>query len=560
MNPTLRCATYARYSSSQQRDASIVDQQRNMMRYAETKGWRILTDYMFSDEAISGAGLDRPGFQKLLRAADADPRVIDVILVDDTSRISRSLADTVRLREDLNFKGIRFVAVSQGIDSDDEQADVMMTVHGLVDSLYIKELAKKTHRGLEGLALSGFHTGGSCFGYTSEKMEDGRSRLEIVADEAAVVVRIFTMSSSGMSLKKIAKQLNDDGVPPPRGTKQKTRSSWVYTAIREMLRRDLYRGRIVWNKRKFKKRPGTNKRISVLRPECDWVTREEPTLRIVDEELWTKVQSRLADVAQLHPGMKPGLQSRAASVPYLFSGILKCGTCGANLSILTGRGKSHRDAKYGCPHHMNRGVCSNDLLYSRNDIERHLLSGLQDCLLDDSAVEYVMAEVAKALDAAKTDQPEQMAQLRKSQAGLEKEMENLADAIGKSGGSAFLMKTLQMKETELSSVTARLARYSPRVLGVGDRKWLKDRVLEGIGNLTELLSADPFLAKAELRTHVESIRMTPAEESGKRFYVAEGEWNLLGNGSVRSGQPVDVGDLHFRMVAGVGFEPTTFGL
>jgi Resolvase, N terminal domain len=132
MTPILRCATYARYSSSQQRDASIVDQQRNMMRYAETKGWRILTDFMFSDEAISGAGLDRPGFQQLLRAAKASPRVIDVILVDDTSRISRSLADTVRLREDLNFTGIRFVAVSQGIDSDDEQADVMMTVHGLV--------------------------------------------------------------------------------------------------------------------------------------------------------------------------------------------------------------------------------------------------------------------------------------------------------------------------------------------------------------------------------------------------------------------------------------------
>ena len=58
MTPILRCATYARYSSSQQRDASIVDQQRNMMRYAETKGWRILTDFMFSDEAISGAGLE----------------------------------------------------------------------------------------------------------------------------------------------------------------------------------------------------------------------------------------------------------------------------------------------------------------------------------------------------------------------------------------------------------------------------------------------------------------------------------------------------------------------
>jgi DNA invertase Pin-like site-specific DNA recombinase len=174
--PILRCATYARYSSNQQRDSSIVDQQRNMMRYAETKGWRILTDFMFSDEAISGAGLDRPGFQQLLRAAKASPRVIDVILVDDTSRISRSLADTVRLREDLNFTGIRFIAVSQGIDSDDEQADVMMTVHGLVDSLCIKELAKKTHRGLEGLALKGFHTGGNWMVLASFKSTKKRQR------------------------------------------------------------------------------------------------------------------------------------------------------------------------------------------------------------------------------------------------------------------------------------------------------------------------------------------------------------------------------------------------
>ena len=219
MTPILRCATYARYSSSQQRDASIVDQQRNMMRYAETKGWRILTDFMFSDEAISGAGLDRPGFQQLLRAAKASPRVIDVILVDDTSRISRSLADTVRLREDLNFTGIRFVAVSQGIDSDDEQADVMMTVYGLVDSLYIKELAKKTHRGLEGLALKGFHTGGSCFGYRSEKL-DGGSQLQIVEEEAAVVRRIFHMSASGLSLKLIAKGTQRRRNPAPEGDKE----------------------------------------------------------------------------------------------------------------------------------------------------------------------------------------------------------------------------------------------------------------------------------------------------------------------------------------------------
>lgn len=206
--------------------------------------------------------------------------------------MSRSLADTVRIREQLNFIGIRLIAVSQGIDSDDEQADVMLTVHGLVDSLYIKELAKKIHRGLEGLALAGFHTGGKCFGYRSVKVDD-RVRLEIDEEEAEVVRRIFEMSASGISLKKITAALNVEGVAPPRGSKQRARPSWVYTAIREMLRRELYIGKIVWNKRKFKKRPGTNKRISELRPENEWVVAEDPGLRIVSQELWDRVQRRI---------------------------------------------------------------------------------------------------------------------------------------------------------------------------------------------------------------------------------------------------------------------------
>ena len=72
----------------------------------------------------------------------------------------------MRTIEELKFAGVRVIFVSQGIDTDSEQSDVQMTVHGLVDSLYVKELAKKTHRGLETCALLGRHTGGRCYGYT----------------------------------------------------------------------------------------------------------------------------------------------------------------------------------------------------------------------------------------------------------------------------------------------------------------------------------------------------------------------------------------------------------
>jgi site-specific DNA recombinase len=207
--------------------------------------------------------------------------------------------------------------------------------------------------------------------------------------------------------RAIAKELNSDGVPPPRGTKKKTQPTWVYTAIREMLRRELYVGRQVWNKRKYKKRPGTNKRISVPSPESEWVINDEPHLRIVPQELWNKVQFQLKRKAELFPGSAPGMTKRSASVKYLFSGLLKCGMCEANLTIVTGRGKDHKSSAYGCPHHLNRGTCSNDLRIRRNLVENQLLAGLSDLLLADNAVDYCVSQLASALSEKINHEPEE---------------------------------------------------------------------------------------------------------------------------------------------------------
>ena len=178
-----RCAAYARYSSDRQSPASIDDQLRKCREYAERQGWDLLEPHVYRDEALSGAGADRPGLTRMLEAASRSERPFDILLIDDTSRLSRTLSDAVRIVETLTFRGFRVVSVSQGIDSQNDQADVLMTVHGLVDSLYIKELGKKTHRGLEGRALQGLHTGGRCFGY--DNLREGESvRLQINRSEA----------------------------------------------------------------------------------------------------------------------------------------------------------------------------------------------------------------------------------------------------------------------------------------------------------------------------------------------------------------------------------------
>jgi site-specific DNA recombinase len=550
-----RCATYARYSSDQQREASIVDQQRNMARYAESKNWRILPEFVFSDAAMSGAGADRPGLQALLSSALSRPKPFDIILMDDTSRISRNLGEIIRIREQLNFAGVRLVAVSQGIDSADEQADVMLTVHGLVDSLYLKELAKKTHRGLEGLAMDGFHTGGNCFGYRNTRVGQ-KVRLEIDEEEAVVVRRIFELSANGKSLKQIAKLLNAEGVPPPRGSKRKVKPSWVYTAIRQMLRRELYIGRVIWNKRKFVKKPGTNKRISVLRPEKEWVISEDASLRIISQQLWTAVQAQLKIRADQYAAGKPGLMNRGASSPYLFSGILKCAECGSNLTLVMARGKDRKIGYYGCPGHLNRAICNNDVYQRRDLIEEILLHGLRTQLLDSASIDYILCEVKKG--STEEEAQEQIASLNRKSGQIRLELDRLAEAIAKSGGSDFLLEALRKKESELKNIERSAASMSRLIIPV-DLKWLRKRIIESIEALPTLLQLDAERAKSHLLKHVTEIRMHPTKENGKKFYVAEGEWFMPENESA-TGALLDGGGRMLRSIAGAGFEPATFGL
>src|ERR1017187_3355311 len=109
------------------------------------------------------------------------------------------------------------------------------------------------------------------------------------------------MFATGLSLKKIAKHLNARCVAPPR-SKSSNRGTWCPTAIRAMLKRELYKGEIVWNRSKFLKAPGTNKRRSRPRPESEGKRFPAPELAIVSEDLWNRVQSRFRSVSGARKG------------------------------------------------------------------------------------------------------------------------------------------------------------------------------------------------------------------------------------------------------------------
>jgi site-specific DNA recombinase len=523
--------------------------------YADRQGWVFLEEHVYRDAAISGSGADRPGLKKLLDATSRTQRPFDVLLLDDTSRLSRNLGDIVRFTEALKFREFRIVFVSQGFDSENEQADVLMAVHGMVDSMYIKELAKKTHRGLQGRALQGLHTGGRCYGYNIVRVGD-EVRQEVNGQEAAIVRRIFEMAADGGSLKTITKTFNSEHVPPPRKRAGKNDATWCHNAIREMLRNELYIGRLIWNRSRYVKQPGTNKRLRRMRPTSEWIIFEKPELRIIDEGLWERVQHRIEWVNEKYNyGNHPGLLHRAATSPNLLTGFMKCGVCGANLIIVTGRGKNGHH-RYGCPQNFNRGACTNGLKERADVLEERLFSELQNAVLRPEAIDYAVLEFERQLQSSLAGLDNKIGRMRQRAEELKREIESAVANLIVCNHNPVLVEAINTRQQELDDITRQLLSTEPDSVSAEIGR-IRKFVTGQLGGIRQVLKVDVQKAKAELEKHVSEIRMVPQVEGKKGHYIAEGEWDLLGGFGESAGTPPTK---RIRMVAGVGFEPTTFGL
>jgi site-specific DNA recombinase len=151
--------------------------------------------------------------------------------------------------------------------------------------LFLKDLADKTRRGLRGRIEQGRSGGGLCYGYRI--IENGeRGCREIHQAEAAAVRRIFVGFATSKSPRRVAAELNHQGIPGPGGR------PWGDTTIRGhalrgtgVLRNELYVGRLVWNRLRYTK-GGSLESIRVRNGFC----RDVPELRILDDTLWNRVQ------------------------------------------------------------------------------------------------------------------------------------------------------------------------------------------------------------------------------------------------------------------------------
>ena len=204
---------YARFSSELQRDASIEDQIRLCRARIEREGWTYL--HAYTDRAISGASALRPAYQSLLE--DARRGQSEVVVAEALDRLSRDLEDVAGLFKRLSFAGIRLVTVAEG-----EITELHVGLKGTMNALFLKDLADKTRRGLEGRVPQGRSGGGNSFGYdvAHERDENGKpiyGGRRINVTEAGIVRRVFSEFAAGKSPRRIAVGLNREGVHGPRG-------------------------------------------------------------------------------------------------------------------------------------------------------------------------------------------------------------------------------------------------------------------------------------------------------------------------------------------------------
>jgi site-specific DNA recombinase len=541
MSASMRAAAYARFSSDLQRETSVDDQIRTAREYADAREWHLDPAFIFTDYGISGASIvGRPGLQALLAAAERRPVPFDVVLVDDSSRVARDLADAIRILQRLTFAGVRVVYISQNIDSANEQAETLIAVHGVVDSLYLREMAKKIKRGLIGQHARGFATGSITYGYLSVpvldpsgKLVDGHpaelgKRIEIRSDQADVIRRVYEWYANGVGIGRIVERLNAERTPAPRGVQ-----FWRDGAVKRLLLNERYRGLQIWGQRTHDRRPGTREKVVRHLPRDQWRIAERPDLRIVDDELWERVQARqrvvretwgIKDGRRLVYGKNAALHSR-----HLFSGFMRCAECGGSIVVVCG---GHGTSRYGCLTSWRNGVavCSNRLTVRAPVADRVLLAGLQAELLKPETVRFVADELALALIRLIDERPRRRVALEQQRAAVRRKIDNLVAAIEGGTMSGTLLESLRAREHDLAQLAADLAELETDAALTDRLAVMPTWVQEQLSDIAGLLSAAPERAKAEfarLRLRF-TLKVEPGQSGGggRPFYRAIGEADL----------------------------------
>ncbi|MFC4171422.1 recombinase family protein [Microvirga sp. GCM10011540] len=563
-----RAAIYARYSSENQRDASIEDQIEVCRRYAVQHGFEVIAT--FQDRALSGASSNRPGYRDLL--AQSRRGSFDVVIVEALDRLARKLSDVASLHDELQFHGMSLHAVNVG---------AVTTMHvgmlGTMAQMFLSDLREKTKRGQLGRVLQGKAAAGKAFGYDVVADSERGGRV-INPAEAAVVERIFTLFAHGVSPRAIARRLNEEHVPRPDNR------LWQDTTIRGqkergtgILNNELYIGQLVWNRCSYVKDPRTGKRVARPNPPERWERTAVPHLRIIDDALWHEVKRRQERTAfEMARDEQGNALNRARRRRFLLSGLLTCGCCGAGYTIMA------KD-RYGCAGRRSKGTCSNERTISRKEIEARILKALKQNLLTPELVAEFTRAYQEEVNRLTKEVSGRAAEVETKLAAVQRKIDGIMRAIEDGLYQPSMKARLEELETEKAALISSrdTGPTIPNILVHPNLAAVYRRKVDELESLLED-AAHKDKAMELIRSLIEKIELSPREEGGLDAVLHGDLARILtlcstgadvakettpvhavavaGSGQAKTLEGQAIRGFSVSVVAGTGFEPVTFRL
>jgi site-specific DNA recombinase len=240
----VKVALYARVSTERQQERGTIASQLELLRAAaRADDHQVVAEFV--DDGSSGARLDRPALDRLRDAAEAG--ALDAVLCLCPDRLARVYAYQVLILEELERFGVPVRFLDGPAPGDDPQAKLLVQVQGVIAEYERAKIAERYRRG----KLHRARAGEVCFwkvpfGYRRLAAVPGRpARMEIFEPEAEIVRAIFAAYvDDGDSIRQIAHDLHDRGVPSPTG-----KPVWGTSTVTRLLHNEAYIGRVYYNRR-----------------------------------------------------------------------------------------------------------------------------------------------------------------------------------------------------------------------------------------------------------------------------------------------------------------------
>ena len=529
--------TYVRYSSATQNPRSLDDQLRKILEWAAAERIFVPWEYVCSDSGISGRVASRTGYQMALAALRLEGEVApDTFMVEEIDRMSRDSIEILEIGKLISEHNKRLVGVTNGFDSNDPQARLMLHFYAMFNEQYMTQHRDKVLRGRRGAVSRGTVTRPLPWGLTKTPSLDSYGREIKNSDGSPKTVAIphpeycHIIEQIGemyvdrkMSLRKITMELNL--------TRAGGRDGWQASSIAAMLDNSSYVGIFVEGKTRHVKCRRTGKTKQVAEPRSKWTVKRVRSAQIWSWQRWKQIQARRAKYRNVGWGRdKLGSKThRTDAYPTtLFGGILVCKSCDHPLRLAKVEESNHflrcpngKDRRYGCT--LTSGK-SNHL------VEPYLLDYIRETLLTPEVILQLVNDANQYILELQSEAPEDISPLRANLDELRRSRDRLISLVAGS-----LAPSLDAVRSKLSAIEAEMATISRRIQEAEAQTdsqiapLTKAGVLSLLDNIDEVLKQDVPNANEALRLLLGAVPIYQFTRPGRKLatWVAEIQGDLM---------------------------------